>query len=158
MPGSPTEGNEMAHLIQTDGTEVTRQTEPYPDLSYRDLLLALADRWKQYPETTLPYASGQKAGAVAKWIRRLAAKEAAGDPVKVASEITRLRALPQQESVRLQQERARLQQERVQLAPQLAKSEQQVREISLDRDRWRRRANEAEALVKSAGVSREFAQ
>jgi hypothetical protein len=40
------------------------------------------------------------------------------------------------------------------LSTELAKSEREVRDTALDRDRWKKRAQEAEAAIKSAGINK----
>jgi hypothetical protein len=45
-----------------------------------------------------------------------------------------------------------LQQAGTRLANQLAKAEREVRDTALDRDRWKRRAQEAGATIVSAGI------
>jgi hypothetical protein len=45
-----------------------------------------------------------------------------------------------------------LQQAGTRLANQLAKVEREVRDVALDRDRWKRRAQEAETIVASVGI------
>jgi hypothetical protein len=122
----------MMNLIQTDGAEMMRQASPWPDRGYLESLLQLAGRWKQQPDLHLP-GGGKRSREVSKWIRQLAA-----------------------ENNRLRQDLADLASQPPSLAnleSQLAKSEQEVRSISLEGDRWRRRANEAEALVRSSGLS-----
>jgi len=49
---------------------------------------------------------------------------------------------------------AGLQQGCARLSTELAKSEREVRDTALDRDRWKKRAQEAEAAIKSAGISK----
>jgi hypothetical protein len=95
---------------------------------YRDNLISLVSHWKRDPGIILLGVGKIRAGDVAGWIRRLTEDAPDADSLEVKNLIS-------------------------QLDSQLGRSEQQVREISLDRDRWRRRANEAEALIKSSGVS-----
>jgi hypothetical protein len=95
---------------------------------YRDNLISLVSHWERDPGIILLGVGKIRAGDVAGWIRRLTKDAPDADSLEVKNLIS-------------------------QLDSQLGKSEQAVREISLDRDRWSRRANEAEALIKSSGVS-----
>lgn len=121
----------MSLMAEHQGTDPSVQVRPVT--SFRDQLLLVAGHWEEQPTLKLPY-SRHRAGEVAAWIRRLVRSEADADPTESRSVILGLRRAV------------------AKLGSQVAKTERELRDIALDRDRWRRRATEAEALVRSAGL------
>jgi hypothetical protein len=96
-------------------------------MTYRDKLISMLDRWEKERGTTLPCPGGRDARTIVGWIR-MAISE--GDNLKLE--------LAQHNLGKL--------------GCRLAKAEQELRGVTRDRDRWRNRAHEAEALVRSLGV------
>jgi len=96
-------------------------------VTYRDKLLALLERWEKIRGAALP-TEGRDSRTIVGWIR-MAISEADSGQIDLA------------------------QQNLGKLGCQLAKTEQELRDITRDRDRWRRRATEAEALASSAGCA-----
>jgi hypothetical protein len=94
-------------------------------VTYRDKLLALLERWEKTRGSALP-TEGRDSRTIVGWIR-MAITEADNGRIDLA------------------------QQNLGRLGCHLAKTEQELRDITRDRDRWRRRAVEAEALANSLG-------
>ena len=128
-------------------------------MNYRDHLLALVECWEKQPTIIIPCSRQRRAGEIASWIRRLIKSDEEIGEVKRA--ISRLKLTVERLSNQLAKREhpdddrkliVQLQQAGTRLANQLAKSEREVRDTALDRDRWRKRANEAEAAIKSSGL------
>jgi hypothetical protein len=115
-----------------------------PVMTYRDHLLATVERWERQRDLPLPGAGRRRAGEVAAWIRRLV--NDADMPHEAKGLIPQL----QHAVGKLGNKLAKTKQE---LGDQIAKTERELRDTALDRDRWRKRAHEAEALLKSSGAT-----
>jgi chromosome segregation ATPase len=126
---------------------------------HRDHLQALLECWERQPALIIPCSRQRRAGEIASWIRRLLKSDAEIHEAKRV--ISSLKLTVEKLSHQLTKREppgddrkliVQLQQAGTRLANQLAKSEREVRDIALDRDRWRKRANEAEAAIKSSGL------
>jgi hypothetical protein len=96
-------------------------------VGYPDKLLALLDLWEMERGTMLPCPSGRSARAVVHWIRT---------------------AIEEVDNGRLEAAQLRM----TELGHRLGRAERELRDTAREMDRWRKRAHEAEALVKSLGV------
>jgi hypothetical protein len=96
-------------------------------MAYRDKLLALLDPWERERGTTLPCPGGRDARTIVGWIRMAISD---GDNLELETAEQNLERL----------------------GCRLAKAEQELRDVTRDRDRWRSRAREAEILARSLGV------
>jgi hypothetical protein len=136
-----------------------------PDPDYRERLGALIERWEAQPQLIVPCSDGPRAGEVGAWIRKLLNGDR--EMREGRKTITRLKNAVESMSNSLAKGRlpqppdddrrlliAGLQQGCTRLSIELAKSEREVRDTALDRDRWKRRAQEAEAAIKSAGINK----
>jgi hypothetical protein len=129
--------------------------------NFREHLLALIECWEKQPALIIPCSRQRRAGEIASWIRRLMNSDR--EVYEARRTIHRLKQAVESMSTSLAKGKlpppdddrkliVQLQQAGTRLANQLAKSEREVRDTALDRDRWRKRANEAEALLKSSGL------
>jgi hypothetical protein len=133
--------------------------------NYRERLGALIERRETQPQLIVPCSDGRRADEVGAWIRKLLNGDR--EMREGRKTITRLKNAVESMSNSLAKGRlppppdddrrlliAGLQQGCTRLSTELAKSEREVRDTALDRDRWKRRAQEAEAAIKSAGISK----
>jgi len=130
---------------------------------YREHLRAMVDDWEAQPQLIIPCSDDRDAGVVASWIRKLLNGDR--EMREGRKTITRLKLVVESMSNSLSKARmpttdddrkliAGLQQGCTRLSTELAKSEREVRDTVLDRDQWKRRAQEAEAAIKSAGINK----
>jgi hypothetical protein len=134
-----------------------------PDPNYREHMRALAECWEAQPALMIPCSQQLRAGEIASWIRKLLNDDAELREARktiyrlkrivesMSDNIEKGRPLPRDEDRELI---AGLQQGCTRLSTELAKSEREVRDTALDRDRWQKRARELEAEIKSAGISK----
>jgi hypothetical protein len=131
------------------------------DTNYRERLGALIEGLEQQPGRVIPCSDGRHASEIASWIR--AALTSEQEIADTRRAISRLKAAMEAanrkivalESVVPTDERKlveQLQKAGTRLGNDLGKAQREVRDIALDRDRWRKRAREAEAAISSAGI------
>jgi hypothetical protein len=134
------------------------------DTNYRERPRALIDGLEQQPQRIIPCSEHRRAGEIASWIRAaLTSEQEIADTRRAICRLTSTMEAANRKIVALEtavptDDRKlveQLQKAGTRLANDLGKAQREARDIALDRDRWRKRAGEAEAAISSAGISKQ---